>query len=247
MKVKLCGITSVEQMKELQVIGVDYAGIIFYEKSKRFAADKLKNQKSEIRNLKIKKVGVFVNAGINTILKAIEGYDLAAVQLHGDETPVFCSALVDKTKVIKVFRITGTENIDELVKPYQAASDYFMFDTAPSNSPERGESTTKGPLLKKQENIRSSGSVQWVIPPSGEPEGAYGGTGEKFDWNILQKHKINKPFFLSGGIGLADVSRLKLFNHLHFNAVDVNSRFEIEPGLKDLNKVEQFVKQLKDG
>src|SRR5690349_9402466 len=105
MKVKVCGITSLEQMQHLQQMGVDYAGLIFYEGSKRYAADKLANQKSEIKKSKIKKAGVFVNADYPTILKAIEDYGLTAVQLHGDETDAFCFQLMDKVQVIKVFRI----------------------------------------------------------------------------------------------------------------------------------------------
>jgi phosphoribosylanthranilate isomerase len=62
MKIKVCGITSFEQLEQLQDLKVDFAGLIFYEKSKRFVGDKLKNHKSEIRNFQLEKVGVFVNS-----------------------------------------------------------------------------------------------------------------------------------------------------------------------------------------
>ncbi|MER3464668.1 MAG: phosphoribosylanthranilate isomerase, partial [Chitinophagaceae bacterium] len=65
----------------------------------------------------------------------------------------------------------------------------------------------------------------------------YGGSGKQFNWRVLQEAEINKPFFLSGGIGLKDVEKLKAFNHPYFYAVDVNSCFEIEPGVKDMNEV----------
>ena len=87
------------------LLGTDYAGLIFYEGSKRFAEPKLRTQKTEINNMQIKKIGVFVNADYETVLKTITDYNLYAVQLHGDETDEFCLELMDKTKVIKVFRI----------------------------------------------------------------------------------------------------------------------------------------------
>lgn len=75
--------------------------------------------------------------------------------------------------------------------------------------------------------------------------GLYGGTGQKFNWDLLKKAKIGKPFFLSGGIDLADVDALKEINHPFFYGVDINSKFEISPGLKDLDKVKKFVTGLK--
>jgi phosphoribosylanthranilate isomerase len=90
MKLKVCGMTSFEQLQKLDELGVDFAGLIFYENSKRFVGNKLNTQKSEIRQLEIKKVGVFVNAGIDRIEKEVEEYGLSYAQLHGDESVEFC-------------------------------------------------------------------------------------------------------------------------------------------------------------
>ena len=59
--------------------------------------------------------------------------------------------------------------------------------------------------------------------------------------------KIDKPFFLSGGIGLEDVEKVKSFDHPFLFAVDINSRFETEPGMKDMSKVESFIKAIHNG
>jgi phosphoribosylanthranilate isomerase len=67
-----------------------------------------------------------------------------------------------------------------------------------------------------------------------------GGNGEQFDWKILAKAKIEKPFFLSGGIGVEDIAKIKAFKHPDFFAVDVNSKLEKEPGVKDMGLVLQF-------
>jgi phosphoribosylanthranilate isomerase len=73
----------------------------------------------------------------------------------------------------------------------------------------------------------------------------YGGTGKRFNWQVLENAKMRKPFFLSGGIGLEEVADIKRFNHPQLFAVDVNSRFETGPGVKDLKKVEDFISQIR--
>jgi phosphoribosylanthranilate isomerase len=251
MNIKVCGITSIEQMQQLQELGIDYAGMVLYESSKRFAGGKLKDQKSAIRNLDIKKVGVFVNADFESITKAVDEYDLYAVQLHGDETDEFCMELMDKTKVIKVFRIADHTDIDTLIEPFQNACDFFLFDTAHPGLPE-GKETHAQPLLI-QEKAKETGYPKSDGCAAGGPshrEGSgmgfpvYGGTGKQFDWNILQKTKINKPFFLSGGIGVDDIEKIKNFLHPYLYAADINSRFETAPGVKDMVAVKKFMSGL---
>ena len=73
----------------------------------------------------------------------------------------------------------------------------------------------------------------------------YGGTGKKFNWDVLRSATIAKFFFLSGGIGLEDVNEVKAFHHDQLFAIDVNSGFETEPGIKDMRKVGEFLSELK--
>jgi phosphoribosylanthranilate isomerase len=75
--------------------------------------------------------------------------------------------------------------------------------------------------------------------------GETGGTGKQFDWKILSKAKIEKPFFLSGGISVDDTDKVKRFKHPDYFGVDINSRFEKEPGVKDMAQVLLFKKSLK--
>lgn len=72
-----------------------------------------------------------------------------------------------------------------------------------------------------------------------------GGTGQQFDWNILTKAKIEKPFFLSGGIGPDDAAKVKAFKHPDFFGIDLNSRFEKSPGVKDMAVLLAFKQALK--
>jgi phosphoribosylanthranilate isomerase len=78
----------------------------------------------------------------------------------------------------------------------------------------------------------------------------YGGTGKKFDWNVLKTTAVHNLFFLSGGIEPGDEGRLKEFESEEVAeklfAVDINSKFEFSPGVKDLVRVEKFVREIKD-
>ena len=206
MKLKVCGITSFEQLQKLDQLGVDFAGLIFYENSKRFVGNKLEAHKSEIKSLQVEKVGVFVNAEINTIKKEVNEYGLSYVQLHGDESAEFCREVKNFVPVIKVIRINEQTDLEKELSVFEESYEYLLFDTD-----------------SKQ----------------------YGGTGKQFDWDRLKLSNITKYFFLSGGIRLEDVDKLKSFRHPMFFAIDVNSRLESEPGIKNMEKVEQLVNALK--
>ncbi len=208
MKIKVCGNRDLSQLKELNDLGIDYEGLIFYEQSPRYVLKEIKGEDVKDLQLDVEKTGVFVNAAEEEIMKQVDDFGLDLVQLHGDETASFCEHISDHIKVIKAFRIADFDtNIDWLVKEYDEVCDYYLFD---------------------------KGSA-----------GLYGGTGEKFNWDLLEKSTIGKPFFLSGGIGINDAEALRKFKHPFFYGVDVNSRFETEPGIKDVKLIKDFIKQLK--
>lgn len=69
-----------------------------------------------------------------------------------------------------------------------------------------------------------------------------GGNGVKFNWDVIEKSKIKKPFFLSGGLGVEDMLDVKNFKSNNLNGLDFNSKLELEPGLKDVSKVRELLK-----
>jgi phosphoribosylanthranilate isomerase len=73
----------------------------------------------------------------------------------------------------------------------------------------------------------------------------HGGTGKKFNWDILSRYTFDIPFFLSGGIGPGDTDAIREFTHPAFYGVDINSRFETEPGMKNIDQVTSFIKAIK--
>lgn len=203
--------TSAEQVMELDEMGVEFAGFIFYPNSPRYVFKHMSSDGiRKIRGKGINKVGVFVNANADELLQTVDDCGLYLVQLHGDETPRYCEKVADYVTVIKAFRIREDDNILWKVKDYQDSVDMFMFDT----------------------------------------EGAgYGGTGKKFNWETLKDLNIGKPFFLSGGIGPDDVAALASFAKdpvaKDLFSIDINSRFEITPGVKDMQLVKTFIEAIK--
>lgn len=71
-----------------------------------------------------------------------------------------------------------------------------------------------------------------------------GGSGQQFDWQVLEQYDGEVPFLLSGGIGPEDASRLHAFHHPKCIGIDLNSRFEIEPGVKDVEKLKGFLNEI---
>lgn len=205
--VKVCGMTQLQQVEALAALGVDYAGFIFYPPSPRYVGERI--GPAELSALKnIKKAGVFVNAPFEEVLRTVADYGLDMVQLHGDETPEYCSRLKGAAEIVKVFRVTGNEDLSQITAPYASVADAFLFDTKATD---------------------------------------YGGTGKKFDWSGLLKTQPGRPYFLSGGIGPQDVDELHTFlEHNNVYALDVNSRFETAPGIKDMRLLEQFLAGLEN-
>jgi len=75
----------------------------------------------------------------------------------------------------------------------------------------------------------------------------YGGSGQSFDWAILDNYELDIPFFLSGGLSLDNLDEVKNITHPQFYGVDLNSRFEISPAMKDIDKLEKafaLIKQI---
>ena len=194
-----------ENITEISALQPDYLGFIFWEKSKRnMTLDAIPELPETI-----KKVGVFVDASIQEIAAKINQYQLDVIQLHGNESVIFCRNLKKLgVEVIKVFSMNSNFNFS-LVKEYVLAVDYFLFDT-------------KGKLP--------------------------GGNGVTFDWKILENYHCDTPYFLSGGIGTTEIDGLKEFLKSpaakKCYAIDVNSRFEKKPGIKNKIKLQKFKKLL---
>ena len=127
MKLKVCGMKYIDNIKSIGDLKPDYMGFIFYEKSKR-------NFEGIIPELPkgIKKTGVFVNEYMEIVVSLVEEYKLEAIQLHGDESMEYIQEirthLPKKVEIIKVFGIKDDFDFSAL-EPYENEVNYFLFDT----------------------------------------------------------------------------------------------------------------------
>ncbi|MFD2915715.1 phosphoribosylanthranilate isomerase [Psychroserpens luteus] len=164
----------------------------------------------------IKKTGVFVNASLEFIIEKIKTHNLQAVQLHGSESPEFCDTL----RHAELVSVSHHEKL-EIIKVF-SIKDNFDFS-----------------VLEAYEAVCD----YFLFDTKGKLPG---GNGYTFNWDVLKDYPSTKPFFLSGGIGLNEIDQVLLFlqkqESRYCHAIDVNSKFEIEAGLKDTDKIKRFKK-----
>lgn len=205
MDIKVCGIRTAENLAFLETSSVSQIGFIFYDKSKRNFEDGYLTS-SDVSKITTTKVGVFVNATESRVMEVVKTYQLDVVQLHGSESPSYCSEIRKQdVKVWKAFPVY--DQLPDNLSLYLDSIDVFLFDT------------------KGQE---------------------HGGNGVKFDWNVLESYRFEKPFILSGGIGPEDALEIKKLAHPSLIGIDINSKFEIEPGFKNQDLLKKFIKEVKN-
>src|SRR5690606_37590997 len=184
-------------------------GFIFYPGSKRFAGDLDAGWAAQLQG--VRKTGVFVNADIGEVESAVRRYGLQAVQLHGEESALYCTGLKDvlrdgNVEIIKAFGVD--EGFDwDVVDAFDTAVDYYLFDTK---------------------------SAQ------------HGGTGIRFNWQLLDGYKATKPFFLSGGLSAGNIGDALALTDGRLYGLDLNSKFETSPGTKDIELLKRTLESIND-
>ncbi|WP_455628354.1 phosphoribosylanthranilate isomerase [Parabacteroides chinchillae] len=215
MIVKVCGMREPDNIRDVARLNVDWIGFIFYPKSpRRFEAVDNHLQEYRLRtcqlstiNCQLKKVGVFVNASVETMIQTATAFGLDYLQLHGNESPDDCYALQKRGyAIVKAIPIASAEDLEQTIE-YEGRIDYFLFDTKCN---------------------------------------VYGGSGQQFDWNILSTYKGETPFLLSGGINPDSIEGIRHFRHPRFIGIDLNSGFETQPGLKDVEKLRTFLSAIRE-
>lgn len=166
--------------------------------------------------LYIKKVGVFVNETKENILNIVNQCQLDYVQLHGNESPKFCEQLIKNQQGNTRFLESYQLG---LIKAF-SIDDHFDFN----------------------ETIAYEHFCDlFIFDTKGKN---YGGNGEKFNWNILHNYKGKTPFLLSGGITKSDTTTLLNLKHTMFSGIDINSGFEMQPGIKNIEEIKEFKQKL---
>lgn len=225
MIIKVCGLREPDNIRAVSELDIDMIGFIFYPKSSRFVEmlssragiipDRLgEDTKSSILSGKVKRVGVFVDEMVQSVVTRIYNFQLDYVQLHGDEPLTYIDNLRatvvpdirPELKVIKAISVACKEDLEK-AKQYEGHVDMLLFDT-------------------KCDSV--------------------GGSGEKFNWDFINEYDGSLPFILSGGIGPDDVERVKAFAHPKCVGIDLNSKFETAPAVKDVNLLSDFVADIRN-
>jgi phosphoribosylanthranilate isomerase len=213
MKVKVCGLRDPENIIEVLDLGVDYVGFIFHNRSKRFV-------------------------GKTTLSKWL--------QENADR--------FKDTKKVGVFVNAEVDYILNMVHDYQLDFVQLHGNESPGYCRELkllwSVSTLRKATLAKAFSIDADFNFEttdafadscplFIFDTGGQTD--HGGTGVKWDWSMLSEYKGLTPFLLSGGIGPKDAAKVAQIDHPQFAGVDLNSRFEVKPGVKDVDALKRFL------
>lgn len=206
-RIKVCGITRLEDALCAVEEGVDALGFIFHPPSPRYidpgAAGRI------IGNLPpfISTVGVFVDRKRTEAEEIIRSCGLDYAQLHGGESPKYCEQLLRHASprhIIKAFRIGPGAAAGDF-EPYAPFVRAFLLDTY-------------------------------------EPERA-GGTGRSFDWTVIERFGLTRPFILAGGLNPDNIG--DAIRAARPSIIDVNSGVEERPGIKDPRLIRELVRAVR--
>lgn len=131
MNLKVCGVTELEQLVQLDKLLVDFAGFVFNSSSYQNVRGRIEPSALKYADVELKKVGVFTNESIEEILRVVVDYGLDLVQLNGQESPEVCRALSSEISVIKTFYIDhfDADRIGRILSDYDSACDFYSFDS----------------------------------------------------------------------------------------------------------------------
>lgn len=199
-KVKICGITTVDDALMAVEAGADALGFVFYDKSPRHLDPARAAEIIKVLPPFVQAVGLFVHAPLDFINATADRCRLDIVQLHGDEPPELCAGV--NRRVIKAFRIKDITSLDHMDE-YNVAG-YLLDAFSPK---------------------------------------AFGGTGVTFNWDTAVVARKYGPIILAGGLNPGNVT--EAIQHVSPYGVDVSSGVEEVRGVKDPEKVRQFIRLAK--
>ncbi|WP_300761821.1 phosphoribosylanthranilate isomerase [uncultured Parabacteroides sp.] len=216
MIIKVCGMRDPENIREVASLGVNWIGVIFFAGSPR----------------RIFENGKWKMESGNT---ACRNFQFSILNSQLKTVGVFVNAsLEEMTEAASVFRLDylqlhGNETPDEchalqkrgysLIKAFRIATADDLCQTA-----------------------GYEGRVDYFLFDT-KCDG-YGGSGKQFDWSVLESYTGSTPFLLSGGIRPESAAAIRSFRHPRLAGIDLNSGFEIEPGLKDIEKLRIFINEI---
>lgn len=165
------------------------------------------------------------------------------------QNPTDIKSISKEIKTVGVFVNEEVGNIIKTINQYQLSSVQLHGEETPEQCKqlqESGVSVIKAFRVNKDFDFGVTEKYSplvdfFLFDTKGKTQG---GTGVRFNWELLNGKRFSKPFLLSGGIAPEHTEELKLFHHPDFAGIDINSKFEISPGLKDVTRIRSFIKAI---
>lgn len=227
MIIKVCGMREPENIRAVEELGVDMIGFIFVPQSKRYVRM------------------ISSNAGILPDYADERQNETSAA---GKKAPLRVGVFVDDMPQNIITRIYNY-NLD-YVQLHGDESAVMIDNLRRSVDPDihKGLKIIKAISVASENDVKRwreyEGHADMLLFDTKGDEA--GGNGRHFDWELLNAYDGNIPFLLSGGIDIDDALEIRKIKHPMFAGVDINSRFETEPAVKDVEKIRNFIRLLKD-
>jgi phosphoribosylanthranilate isomerase len=208
-RVKVCGITNLADAEMAVELGAWTLGMIFFEGSPRSCSLAEAQRIVAALRRKVELCGVFVNAPLEQVVTTSEDLGLSMLQFHGDEGPSFCAEATRRNGA-RVIKAAQVSGPGDVRDLERFHVDFHLLDARAARS------------------------------PIGTPDrrALRGGTGETFDWTLLERRRSKVPLILSGGLNPDNVAQAIAVTHPY--AVDTASGTEAAPGRKDPKKLRAF-------
>lgn len=241
--IKVCGMRDPDNIRALLELEPELFGMIFYPGSKRYVGNDplILEDPSIVEGLSIVKepltghgtdtlkTGVFVNAELNYISSTVKNFNLDAVQLHGDETTEYCTQLRSNLSAKSPAPSTRTVSESKNRSKIQMIKAFGI------------DPNFEWAILEGYTEL-----IDYFLFDTRTP--AFGGSGKKFDWTLLDQYKLDFPYFISGGIGEEDLPEVVELGSrdTRLVGVDLNSKYETQPGYKAIDKLKKTFKFVRD-
>lgn len=224
LKIKVCGMRDADNIRAVAALDIDFLGFIFYPKSPRYA------QKA------VPETELMTNTATASRRNDMVMRKPQRVGVFVDETPQAIIAHIhnDQLDYVQLHGHELPEMIDNLKRTVIPDIRHSL-------------KVIKAFSIAKPDDLLQTKAYEGVADLFlfDTPTESYGGSGKKFDWQMLQAYDGHTSFLLSGGIGPEDIERIRTFEHPQCIGIDLNSRFETAPGIKDVEALRRFTEELR--
>jgi len=225
MIIKVCGMREPDNIHAVSELGIDMIGFIFWKESPRFVKQ------------------ISSRAGIIPDYSSLKEEDMPDLDKNPKRVGVFVNEM-PQTIITRVYNYKL-----DYIQLHGEETRILCENLRRTIDPDirKGLQIIKAIRVSKPEDIADykdyEGAVDLFLFDT--KCACVGGSGEQFDWSLLKAYDGETPFILSGGIGPDDVEKVRNFHHPKCVGIDLNSQFETEPGVKDVEKLKTFIDAVK--